>query len=122
MVTIRNVTKEQIEKALEQTNTKFEDNIIFNRFDQTGKNFAVTLKVKSSSCSGARIGFSGKKMAIACWHVYGTFFDEIFKVCPNAVVISMGEKITAEYGNWQDKQVGSIVDPRLYSEMCHCED
>lgn len=119
---LRNVTKQEIETALLNTNKKFEDNIIFNRFESKGKNFNVTLKVKNSKCPGARIGFSGRAMTAACWHVYGTFIEEILNLNNNAVIVSMGEKITINGGNWVDKNIGSIMNPMLYSDACRCNE
>ena len=134
MVTIRNATREQIERAMQETNKTFEDNIIFNRFDQTGKNFNVTLKTKDSHKKGSRLGFPqydyatkkiikpGKHMAVACWHVYGTFFDNLFKENLEIVIISNGEKITSTNGgNWNDRNIGSQVFPLLYSDACECD-
>ena len=134
MVTIRKATKEQIENALQETNKIFKDNIIFNRFDSTGKNFAVTLKTKDSHKEGSRLGFPeynwstkqiikpGKHMPIACWHAYGTFFDNLFKQNMNIEIVSNGEKITAyNNGNWNDRNIGSMVFPLMYSDACECD-
>ncbi len=119
---IRNVTSTEIEMALTMTNKIFDDNIIFNRFECVGKNFQVTLKVKSSKGAGARIGFTGRAMISACWHVYGTFIEELFIVNPSCVIISMGNKITIDGGNWVDKNIGSQIEPLMYSEACHCRE
>lgn len=123
MVVIKGTTREQILKALENTNKKFGNNVVFNRFDQTGKHFNVTLKVKDSHGKGARIGFTGRAMVAACWHVYGVFFDEMTKLNPVMIeIIANGHtKITATNGgNWCDQQVGSLAEPHMYSDMCHC--
>jgi hypothetical protein len=133
MVTIRKATKEQIESALNETNKIFEDNILFNRFEQKGKNFNVTLKTKNARGKGSRLGFPqydwttkeiikpGKHMAIACWHVYGVFFDQLFKQNEGIEIVSNGEKITAfNSGNWNDRNIGSQVFPLYYSEACDC--
>jgi hypothetical protein len=117
---IRNVTSAEIESALQKTNERFEDNIIFNRFDYVGKNFQVTLKVKSAKGAGARVGFIGRAMISACWHVYGTFIEELFIVNPSCVIVSMGNKIDINGGNWVDKNIGSQINPLMYSDACHC--
>jgi hypothetical protein len=133
MVTIRNATKDQINIAVGKTSEKFDFNVEYNRFEQKGKNFFVTLKVKDSHGKGARRGFpsrdnpkhmrrlKGRAMIQACWHVYGTFFDELFKENRDIVVVSLGKKITISGGNWVDTEVGSIMVPLWYSQMCECE-
>jgi hypothetical protein len=121
MVIIRNAAKWQIEKALEETNKSFKGNVTFNRFEAKGKNFSVTLKVKSSKGPGARIGFTGRAMVAACWHVHGNFFDHLFEISPRAIVVSNGDKITQTHGNWIDRNIGSRMNPLMYSDACHCK-
>jgi hypothetical protein len=122
MAIIRNVVEWQIKEALERTNKGFNGNVIFNRFEPKGKNFVVTLKVKSSKGYGARTGFTGRAMTSACWHVYGMFYQHIFEIFPGAVIVSNGEKITQCHGNWIDRNIGSIVQPLMYSDACHCKE
>jgi len=135
MVTIRKATKEQIDQALHMTNGLFDGNVIFNRFDATGKNFNVTLKVQNSKGLGARLGFpvydwatkcmikKGKHMSAACWHVYGTFFDNLLSLNENIEIVSNGVKITSINGmNWQDRNIGSQAFPLYYSEACECDE
>jgi hypothetical protein len=110
----------EIETALQNTNVWFGGNVEFNRCDQTGKNFNVTLKTKNSHSPGSRLSVSGRRMPIACWHVYGRFFDELFALNPAIVVVAMGKKITKDAGNWQDQNIGSIANPMKYSEACNC--
>lgn len=111
--------------ALKATSKRFDGNVVYNRMDRQGKNFYVTLKVANSRGKGARRGYSrdgkeGRAMIQACWHVYGVFFDELFKANPGIIVFAMGKKITTIYGNWQDTDVGSIAHPIKYSQMCKC--
>jgi hypothetical protein len=119
MVHISGLTREAIDIALENTNKKFEDNIIFNRIEKSGFKFIVTLKVNSSSGSGARRGFTGRKMINACWHVYGVFFDECFALNPSCTIKQCGQKVTPE-NNWTDINIGSIMRPMMYSDACKC--
>jgi len=121
MVTIRNVTRRQIHDAIGATAMVFSDNIAPNRFDTlpNGTTHYVTLKVVDSHGAGARVGFTGRAMAHACWHVYGVFFDELFIINRNATVLAMGRRITAYEGNWIDTPCGQR---RMYSDMCRCEE
>ena len=60
---IKNVSREDITKALSIVNQKYDDNIIFRRLDQLnnkGNRFNVTLRVKNSRKAGARKEFTGR--------------------------------------------------------------
>lgn len=134
MVEIRKATKEQIEIALQETNKLFEDNIIFKKFIARGKNFTVILTVKNSRKAGARLGVTlsanqkPRHISAACWHVYGTFFDNIIAQNKNAEIITtIGSKgsvkiSTSTGNNWQDINIGSIAKPMYYSEACECNE
>ncbi len=124
----KNTNQQEMEKALESTSAQFENNVIFNRFEQKGKQFAFTLKVKDSKKAGHRLhlsyGMDGlrsqKRSPSACWHVHGTFFDELFKINKNAVIMSRGKKISIDGGNWEDSNIGSMMFPVYFSESCEC--
>ena len=128
MVTIRKVTREQIVKALEETNKLFDGNITFKKIVPKGNNYTVTLTVNRSKGKGGRLGFTmsddekPRHISAACWHVYGTFFDHIFDQSTDAIIISNGDKIAFDNGqNWNDRNIGSQVRPLLYSDACECE-
>ena len=108
--------------ALQKINQKYDDNIIFNRFDREG----FTLRVNDSKGPGHRLGFpdhdTGKQRRIvsACWHVHGDFFDALFSLVPNAVIHATGNRIDQHQGNWIDRNIGSMINPMYYSEACEC--
>lgn len=127
-----NVTKEQLQKALDLTNKEFDNNITFNRFPEYvsyNNLLNFTLKVKDSKLKGAGRGDfhylnkdgSRKKRINACWHVHGTFFDNLFKVNSEAYVYCGEKKITKQYGNWEDRNIGSMMHPLMFSEACECD-
>jgi len=111
-----------IVSALKCANKKFDNNLIFKRFETIGytrdgieKN-RVTLTVKSSRDAGGRRGLSGKRVAAACWHAHGTFFDHL----PHGTKIEAnGEKYQAG-DPWVDRNIGSLYQPMYYSEACEC--
>jgi len=117
---VKNVTSQEIEAALKTVNKKYENNIVFKRFEQKGKQFVFTLTVKNSKKAGGRIGNSGKRVAAACWHVHGDFFDALLEINENAVITTCSGKIDKNNGNWQDRNIGSIYEPLMYSEACNC--
>ena len=118
----RKCTQEDLFKALSIINLKYADNVQFNRFDFP--NF--TLRVKDSHKAGHRFGFnataSGKKryLVSTCWHVHGDFFDALFKVNPDAYIWSGGRRIDITQGNWEDRNIGSVMSPLMYSDACEC--
>jgi len=131
---IRNVSREDLEKALISVNVMYSDNVEWNNFQHEGpsrgggSNYRVTLKVKDSRGPGARYGFvrtaSGnrRRTTSACWHVHGFFFDALLSVNPNAVIMSRQKRIDRYGGNWEDANIGSGFDPLLFSDACDCYD
>jgi hypothetical protein len=120
----KHVTEYDLEKALTEVNRQFDGNIEFKQINQQGKNVRFTLTVRSSYGKGARLGFvhNGKQRHIkaACWHAHGEFFDALFSVASDAVIISQGNKITKDAGNWDDKNIRSNYSPFFFSEACNC--
>lgn len=115
----KNTNVMEMEKVLEVINRKYEGNIIWKRFDD-GKIINFTLTVKNSRNKGGRVSREGRSIAAACWHVHGDFFDALFEINPKAVIVSMGNKIDINSGNWQDRNIGSMMHPFMYSESCEC--
>lgn len=120
----RNSTGYELTKALEIINQKYNNNVIFNREPENISSNSVrfTLKVKNSSEIGARRGFipRGRKMTSACWHVHGDFFEALLSINPKAVIKAGPKTIDINGGNWQDWNIGSIMQPMYYSEACEC--
>ena len=117
----RNCTIKDLEKALVMVNKKYHKNVCFKNIEQSGRMVTFTLRVNNSRDKGARISHSGRHIPAACWHVHGDFFESLFKIKPEAVIVSQGnKKITKDSGNWQDWNIGSIIYPMFYSEACEC--
>ncbi len=145
---IRNVTRNDIMAALAKTNEKFVGNIIIKALAPAGhtrtgwEKWRVQLGVHSAkrakdplvdtpfgvfrlAAPGARIragwGQSREhhRLAAACWHVFGTFFDAL---PPRAEIFVSGEKGIHHPGDeWQDRNIGCVAEPMLYSEACDCD-
>lgn len=129
---VSNVTYENIIDALRQTNVRFSGNVIINNhsfLNQKGTRHRVTLRVKDSKGSGHRLGFTRnndgnrRRLVSACWHVYGTFVDAIFEIAPDAKVSNgvTGKMDTVDSWYWHDRQIGSMMDPIMYSDACDCD-
>jgi hypothetical protein len=118
--------------ALDKVNQDYDGNIVFKRgpelfgsmYHHNGRNkYIFTLKVADSSKAGARRSRSGRRIAAACWHVHGHFFDALFDLDPDAVVktsFTGNRTITADQGNWIDANIGNAWYPFYYSEACEC--
>lgn len=121
---IKNVTKNQMNKALNRLNKKYEDNIEFMELEPVGRRYKFRLKAKSFEKEGWRRSFTGKRMKNACWHVHGEFFDIILDMVNEAVIRSSAHKIYndqyshSRIGNWQDWNIGSQMQPMYFSKAC----
>lgn len=100
--------------AVQKVNAEHGYKLEFNRFDICGKWVNFTLKT-DSKIPGARTSASGRNLAKASWHAHGYVMDEIFKIEPEAVIVSNGEKYRAGF-EWQDKNIGSRMCPCYFSE------
>ncbi|MCK5608940.1 hypothetical protein KAR91_44110 [Candidatus Pacearchaeota archaeon] len=127
----KNVTRQEMEKALAMVNKKYEDNITWNREPELkGGQYHFTLYTHSVEKPGHRLGwpdYSGqgngnqRRLRSACWHVHGNFFDALLNINPNAVIKSAHATIDINGGNWQDKNMGSQMYPFYFSEACMCQ-
>jgi hypothetical protein len=114
----RKTTKRSLEAALQVINEKYyKGNITLDAGDKTFR-----LGVKSSKGLGARLGMPPqyRRIKSACFHAHGFFFDELFKIEPEAIIWSLGKKIDRFLGNWEDINIGSIANPYFFSEACKC--
>ena len=126
---VKNAALENFHAALAVVNARYDGNIKFKTLESKGKRISFTLTVLSTTIGkgkakvtvpGVSIGPNGRRIAAACYHVHGDFFDALFRVCPDAVVMSLGKVITKDGGNWQDWNKGSMIYPKLASECCEC--
>ena len=124
----KNTNTNQLVQALNAVNNIYDDNIEFNRYPEwIGKQIRFTLRVKDSHGKGARLGFyqnpntgNRRHLVSACWHVHGNFFEQLFKIAPDAEIIAGNKTITKNFGNWEDRNIGSMMSPLYFSEACEC--
>lgn len=111
-----NATAQELQTALQTLNAEYNGNISFNRFEPVSKTrFAFTLKAVSK-LKGARTSGTGRNMPKASWHVHGKLFDILFSIRPDIYILSFGQRITKDAGNWQDRNVGSMMCPVMMSQ------
>jgi len=102
-------------QAIEIVNKREGYNIYLNRDQQEGKYYHFTIK-STSGLPGARTSRTGRNLPSASWHAHGFIIDEIFKTEPQSVLYTMGEKFTADTWQWNDKNIGSNLEPCYFSE------
>lgn len=122
---IKNVSTEDLRKALSELNKRYDDNIIWNNYHNEGRGYRVTLRVQDSHGKGARLHYNKdyelKRHSVsACWHVHGDFFDILLSINPDAVIKTAKHTIDKDGGNWEDWNIGSVIYPLYYSEACEC--
>lgn len=117
----KNCTVQDLEAALVEVNKRYGGNVIFKRTpEKVGRRYAFTLTVKSSKGKGGRLSHSGRRIAAACWHVHGHYFEALLSIAPEAEVVSAKSVINQRGGNWRDSNIGSQMYPMMYSEACDC--
>lgn len=116
-----NATIPNLYEALSRTNEEYANNLRFKTIGPlNSKRNTFTLTVSDSRARGGRRGFSGKRVAAACWHAHGTFFDHLWEIAPE-VTIRAGELVMrGPDDNWQDRNIGSAYQPLFFSEACDC--
>ncbi len=108
-------------QALREINDRYDNNIDLLKLEPISKNrFRVRLTVKNSRGKGARIGYTGRRVKAACWHVHGDFFDALLSLNPDAIIKAGNLKVTSQSGNWRDWNIGSLIGPLYFSEACDC--
>ena len=113
-------TAQQLHDALKHVNTLFSDNIVFKSGPtQTGNRQQFTLTVKDSSAPGGRLSHTGNRVSAACWHVHGRFFEYLFSDGVE-LIIAGDKRMQSNLDNWQDWNIGSMMQPMYYSEACNC--
>jgi hypothetical protein len=123
-----NATINQLNEALNYINKSFNGNIRFKEITQISKNrVQFTLTVRDSKAPGHRRGychkdgFAPKRLAAACWHVHGYFFEYLFLKYKDDIWINAGLlKMGSNENNWQDKNIGSNYEPLNFSQACDC--
>jgi hypothetical protein len=117
----KNIEENDLFQALKAVNERYGDNVEFNRSPEwRGKRICFTLKVKDSKGPGARRGFTGRRLINACWHVHGHFFEKLWSIRPEAEIKAGSLIMRGPEDNWQDRNIGSMMSPLMFSEACNC--
>lgn len=86
----------------------------------------VSLKAGNSHMPGARRSWSGRRMPVACWHVFRDVFNVCFESHPDAV-IRTGMAVYNGRAGFLDAypqtgkvNIGSQIQPAFMPELCEC--
>lgn len=119
---IYNTTRAQLDEALARINAKhYDGNVIYNHEPEArGNALQFTIRVRDSRAKGARTGHTGRRTTSACWHAHGNLFDAVLELAPDARIVTGATSITRDGGNWEDRNIGSMIQPLYFSEACEC--
>jgi hypothetical protein len=131
-VIIRNVTKDELNWALAQTNRRFRNNLKFKRLEKIkgraragGEKWNVTLTVRNCYGRGGRYyPVSRRHVTAACWHAHGNFYDALPLRRNVEIITSKGgnyntfERVKIRPGDYWLDWRGNGGTP--ISECCHC--
>jgi hypothetical protein len=122
-VIVRNVNLDDLDWALATVNGLFNNNVRWRRSPEwlnnsrgKGSSYRCTLTVWDSGEEGGRRSASGRRVAAACWHIYGAFFDAL----PGHAVISANGVNHRPGDTWEDRNIGGQWAPFYYSDACEC--
>ena len=131
-------TLEALELAMTETSKHFGGNITYRRgpdlqttdgrtlrgklvFPTTRARYALTITVRDSKGQAvSRDPVHGRRIAAACWHAHGVYFERVLANDPDAVIRAgmSGAVIDRNGGNWNDYGRGSLIYPTQASEWC----
>lgn len=122
---IYNITRQNLEQALENANKFFDGNLKFGRCDEEWNqgrfHFKVLIRCHNSKKYGAMFSHSGRRINSASWFALKNYFDELYKIEPYAKIVTM----LATYNDAQDyrskflktrKMAGGIGERSLKKE------
>ena len=126
---VRTNNPQLIHDALTVVNGMFEGNITHRKLEyvKTQKDgrqvWAVLLGVRDSRKPGSRRAFrTGRRIAVACWHVWGHYLDALGHNCEVSIAGPNDKRwtVAAAHG-WHDTMIGSPYYGYSYaSELCNC--
>ena len=124
---IKGITTQQLYQAVQTASKEYDGNIRFKREPEAIGNFLhFTLTVNNSREHGGRISHSGRRVAALCWHGHRDVMREIFKLAPDALLITALARYEGIEG-FEDlfeetgyRNIGSMYAPMDMCEACHC--
>ena len=113
----------------EVSRNNYKGNLELNRAEQSPRGRVDwTLRVKRSRDPGAHRSWSGRRTVAACWHAHRDVMAAVFERNPAARIVSSfadyegRERFEREFPGTYYHQVGSMMQPADYGELCDCEE
>ncbi len=133
---VKGINSTQAKIAISAVAQKYHGNIItrdgVKSLNQKDTRVSFSLRTVSSSGPGTRTSASGRRMPVACWHVFRDVCREIFAFEPHAEIstgLRFGSKKTvyrgsdhfeATYPATRRTNIGSLAAPVWITEVCEC--
>ena len=136
---IRGITPEQLSNVVFRVSReRYDGNVVCewerNRYHREPSvkwmrggvpSFRGRIVVESSRGSGARRSWSGRRMPVACWHVFRDVFRQAFQEYPSARFATSLARYTAEnfettYPATGYVNAGSMYQPVRLVDLCEC--
>lgn len=134
------VNASQVETAVQSVADEWDGNVLLksltDKSNSRGERASYALRAADSHKNGARRGSSGRATVSSCWHVHRDVLREIFKINPDARVVSgLGERVDGKFKrtvyNGSDGfesdfpgtawiNVGSEMCPAYIGKLCDC--
>lgn len=134
------VSAYEVRKAVETVSADWDGNVelksLTDKSNSRGGRASYALRAVSSHESGARRSGSGRRTIASCWHVHRDVLRELFKINPNARVVSgLGKIVDGKFKHTVYKgskgfendfpgtawiNVGSAMCPAYIGQLCDC--
>ena len=115
-----------------ETNLDYPGNVRFKNgpdaINKKGTGHRLTLTVNRSAGPGGRRSNTGRKIAAACWHVHREFMRHLYRIAPDAVIITAfaryedAEGFENEFEDTGDRNIGSAFEPQSMRTACECSE
>lgn len=128
---IRGITFDQMQSIVRNVSAEYYGGNIILHPDAKplGKSgFRGRIVTRTSTGSGARRSWSGRRGRWACWHAYRDVMMEVFETSPDAVIVTALATYRGQAGFLTDypatayKNIGSQMSPAYMPELCDCFD
>lgn len=112
----KNVKLSDVQKSIDLVNKERGYQLAVRDFKNVGHWLQFTIK-SPSKVPGSCISVSGRNMPCASSHAYGFVIDELFNLCPDMIIETLGKRYDKTTWKWNDYNVGSIMFPCWASEL-----